>query len=228
MAEDMLMPRWRKEPEGQKTDRRSRKTRAALTEALLDLMAEKPLRSITVTELTRTADVNRATFYVHYQDVFDMFEHVKAEIFQICIDLIDSHAAEIAADDFEPLLLDLFEYSSTNENLLSLALSENGDGAMFSELTDVLHSRCIAAARPFDTLQRDSALKGVVRENEALCEQLCELQFQYIAGGVASILRSWLAGGRTIPAETMAKVTNRFIGNDNTELLQANILAATK
>ena len=51
-------------------DRRSRRTRNALTTALMALLKERPLKSITVTELAELADVNRATFYVHFQDVY--------------------------------------------------------------------------------------------------------------------------------------------------------------
>nr|WP_242619056.1 TetR/AcrR family transcriptional regulator [Actinomadura fibrosa] len=50
-------------------DRRARRTRAALRAALLDLIAERPLSRIAVSDVTRRADVNRSTFYEHYDDV---------------------------------------------------------------------------------------------------------------------------------------------------------------
>ncbi|KAA8821138.1 hypothetical protein [Bifidobacterium vespertilionis] len=43
-------------------DRRSRRTRAMLQNALVKLLETKPLNKISVMELTRLADVNRATF----------------------------------------------------------------------------------------------------------------------------------------------------------------------
>ena len=53
-------------------DRRVRRTRAQLRQALTALLREKDLKDITVRELTDRADVNRGTFYSHYQDVYDM------------------------------------------------------------------------------------------------------------------------------------------------------------
>ncbi|MCD8146392.1 MAG: TetR/AcrR family transcriptional regulator [Clostridiales bacterium] len=50
-------------------DRRQRKTRQAIQNALLSLMKEKPLSKITVSELAATADVNRKTFYNHYSNI---------------------------------------------------------------------------------------------------------------------------------------------------------------
>ena len=46
-------------------DRRVRRTRMRLQQAMLELLKEKDARSITVRELTERADVNRGTFYAH-------------------------------------------------------------------------------------------------------------------------------------------------------------------
>ena len=47
-------------------DRRVRRTRQRLKEALLELIAGQPYESITVEDITRRADVGRSTFYSHY------------------------------------------------------------------------------------------------------------------------------------------------------------------
>ena len=52
-----------------KTDRRVSKTRNAITNTLLKLMETKPITEITVSELTELADVNRKTFYNHYENI---------------------------------------------------------------------------------------------------------------------------------------------------------------
>lgn len=55
-------------------DERVRKTKQALTAALFDLLATQPIEAITVTALCRTAQVNRRTFYIHYDHVTDIFD----------------------------------------------------------------------------------------------------------------------------------------------------------
>ena len=49
--------------EERKDDRRVRRTRAQLRRALTELLQEKSIDSLSVTELTSRADVNRGTFY---------------------------------------------------------------------------------------------------------------------------------------------------------------------
>lgn len=52
----------------QKDDRRSRRTRTLLGNALIELMQEKHFESITVQDILDRADVGRSTFYLHYTD----------------------------------------------------------------------------------------------------------------------------------------------------------------
>lgn len=53
-------------------DRWVRRTRAALTQALIELVLEKRYRSITVQDLLDRADVGRSTFYSHYRGKDDL------------------------------------------------------------------------------------------------------------------------------------------------------------
>lgn len=56
-----------------KKDLRVIKTKAHLQEALLQLLKEKALDKITISELCKRANVNRGTFYLHYQDIPELF-----------------------------------------------------------------------------------------------------------------------------------------------------------
>lgn len=71
-----------------KNDLRIIKTKQALEEALLALLQEKPLKSISITEICRLANINRGTFYLHYGQIEDLFEEYYREIMK---DLSDSY-----------------------------------------------------------------------------------------------------------------------------------------
>ena len=64
-------------------DRRIKRTKRFLSMALVELLAEKPVNEITVKELTERSDVNRATFYRHYRDIYDMLRQMEQELFKI-------------------------------------------------------------------------------------------------------------------------------------------------
>ena len=54
-------------------DMRVIKTVSAIENALFELLRTKPLGRITVTELARTAQINKGTFYLHYMDISDLY-----------------------------------------------------------------------------------------------------------------------------------------------------------
>ena len=68
--------------ETKKEDRRVRRTKKLLTQALTQLLQQKQVNEITVKELTDLADMNRGTFYLYYKDIFDMIEKIEDELFE--------------------------------------------------------------------------------------------------------------------------------------------------
>lgn len=54
-------------------DRRFRKNKQAIQRAYIDLIVEKGYQGITVTDVANRADINRMTFYAHYETVEDIF-----------------------------------------------------------------------------------------------------------------------------------------------------------
>lgn len=63
-------------------DLRVKKTRNSIVNAFLQIRAKKPLERITVKELADLAEINKATFYLHYKDIYDLSEQLENELFE--------------------------------------------------------------------------------------------------------------------------------------------------
>jgi AcrR family transcriptional regulator len=61
-------------------DRRPAKTKKAIRLALFELLDKKELDKITITELTKNADISRKTFYIHYKKIEDVLEEAELEL----------------------------------------------------------------------------------------------------------------------------------------------------
>jgi len=61
-------------------DIRVQKTKAAIRTAFLQLRREKQLEQITVKELSQLARISKATFYLHYRDIYDLNEQLQQEV----------------------------------------------------------------------------------------------------------------------------------------------------
>ncbi|MDO4337142.1 MAG: TetR/AcrR family transcriptional regulator [Eubacteriales bacterium] len=60
-------------------DLRVVRTKRSIINAFIELRAKKPLEKITVKELADLAFINKATFYQHYQDIYDLAETLENE-----------------------------------------------------------------------------------------------------------------------------------------------------
>ena len=69
--------------ERKQEDRRTRYSKRVIREALYELMRERPLNKITVTQICETADVNRSTFYAYYTDIYDLHTSIIREFYAL-------------------------------------------------------------------------------------------------------------------------------------------------
>ena len=63
----------------QKSDLRVTKTRRPIKAAFLELVQSKPGQKITVTELAKRAEISKGTFYLHYLDIYNLYNQMVEE-----------------------------------------------------------------------------------------------------------------------------------------------------
>jgi len=65
-----------------RVDPRVRRTRELIVRAFNELVAEKGHTGLTVREIAGRATINRATFYAHFADQYELFDYVVSEAFR--------------------------------------------------------------------------------------------------------------------------------------------------
>lgn len=63
-------------------DLRKQRTQKNIIDAFMNLRAKKRLEKITVTELSQLAMINKATFYQHYKDIYDLSDQLEKKAIQ--------------------------------------------------------------------------------------------------------------------------------------------------
>ena len=53
-----------------------------LENAFWELLSEREYRKITVTDICNTADLNRSTFYAHYEDAAQVLREIESDVMQ--------------------------------------------------------------------------------------------------------------------------------------------------
>lgn len=87
---------------------------------LCELLKEKEITEITIKELTDSVDLNRRTFYLHYQDIYDLFEHMEDDFIHDVISIFynafpfdNQQTLQLLFDELLHYVSDHFEISKT-------------------------------------------------------------------------------------------------------------------
>jgi AcrR family transcriptional regulator len=79
--EGRLVAQAHQEGSGKEARSRVRRTRGLLARAFNESMAEKGHAGLTVQEIAERATINRATFYAHFKDQYELSDYVVGEAF---------------------------------------------------------------------------------------------------------------------------------------------------
>lgn len=104
-------------------DLRMKKTLAAIRNAFIELRSHKPLEKITVKELTEKAEISKATFYLHYQDVYDLSSSIQEEVIDEVFSNIEN--PETILSDTEGFTRTLFYATSASKALVDIVFADN-------------------------------------------------------------------------------------------------------
>ena len=137
-------PRLQRRPQAapSEADPRVKRTRKLLQDALVELLGEKSFDAITVQDIAARATVNRATFYVHFVDKYDLFARFTREWFRNGLQQRLPRAATYSPDNVRLLslatmqaLADLNDHCRPTETLKPLIMA-----AVQEELAEVLRA----------------------------------------------------------------------------------------
>lgn len=175
-----------------KNNRRVRFTRSALREALIDLILEKPLVSITVKDICARADINRSTFYLHFKDVTDILRTTEDEI----IEHTPTHKRKFRdLQEIEGFFIDFLEQIRNNPRIMKVIqvlCSEQGDPYF---------------VRKLQTMTYKAFLDGWdMHMMPEMSEQRKLLVFSYTISGMVSMLSTWATRAQDTPTEQVVSL----------------------
>jgi AcrR family transcriptional regulator len=99
-------------PKEEKLDPRVKRTRNLILEAFGELLAEKNFEAISVQDITTKAEINRATFYTHFEDKYALLDYSTAQLFRQELEKRTLNACHYSLENLRILILTVCEFLS--------------------------------------------------------------------------------------------------------------------
>jgi len=185
--------------EKRKEDRRVRRSRKLLQNALIELLRKKPLAKIQVGEIVDLADVSRPTFYYHFETkeqlLFSYTDGIIDEVFEAVFSRTE------AGDtlDLYQFLVAFFEQLLRHKEVIKWVLQIDN--------TDYLYSHIL------------THLTKMIRENEKAFPRANHLPqddkfaLNYLAGGMFMLVKTWLDNDTQQSPRELAELTHMLMVN---------------
>ncbi len=117
-----------------KIDRRIKYTNMVLRQSLLDLMKVMPIEKITITRICQHADINRATFYMHYDSVRDLLDQIQNEYYNS----LQSSVKKLLNQNMNAsLLLGTFQELAVHSDLCKIMFGKYGDKEFLKKFKNI-------------------------------------------------------------------------------------------
>lgn len=164
-------------------NKKKRQSQEKITKVFLQLIQDKELESINVTDIVKLAKINRSTFYANYIDIYDLADKVKGKMWNDYLSLYPTERDEHKHSyDFLPLFKNVKENPIFYKTLFKL----NFD---FSDYYDIY-------------LETKEMLKfyGTTKN--------MDYHIEFFKAGITAIIKKWLNNDCKETPEEMVEIIN--------------------
>ncbi|MFD4704142.1 TetR/AcrR family transcriptional regulator [Gottfriedia sp. NPDC058432] len=168
-------------------DKRIRKSKKAIEDALISLMAENDFESITINSIAEKADVNRGTIYLHYKDKFDLLEQcIEREIKELLISCLPEGSGSFPS---KTPLLRTFIYLEKNSFFYHTLLTNTGVPTFRNQLLSVMKD----------------GMRDQLNLNELNQNMNKEFLIQFWSSATIGVIEWWITQSMPITAEEITE-----------------------
>ena len=176
----------------QELNRQALRSRAAIQEALIELLEEKPYQKITITEISEKSGLTRSTFYAHFETKDQLLDSVVNELLDEFFELL--YARSGINDDFERDLtinISFFEIWQKNPDVIKTLNSVDFDCRLVERLKAYWQKHADEVLNKFDPNRSP---------------QMTRYLNSFLAYSYVGILKQWLFEGMQPPPEVVGQL----------------------
>jgi AcrR family transcriptional regulator len=179
-----------------KMDIRTKFTKKALKDSLIELMKTIPIQNIPVKAIYAGAEVSRSTFYTYYDNQYDLLEDIQNEIFDNFEAGYGKHLTETAWRESSSNFEEALRYIADNHDSIQVVLGENGDINFQKKLIEK------------HIIDMKKMMKRIL--DKSTDEKIERSYSVFIMNGSLALLQDWIKHGMDIPIPKMVKLCSRI------------------
>lgn len=152
------------------------RSRKMIRQAFVELLQEKPIEKITVTDIVTRADINRGTFYAHYQDTRAVIEQIENEIIEKMVEFLSEFRYKNFFQNPLPLLEKISNYLEEDVEFYRILINSNGAEQFLLKLKKIFVRH----------MESDSDIPEEIKHTSTFL-----VRTHFFAGGLVNLYQVW-------------------------------------
>ncbi len=181
------------------------RSRKMIRESFLELLKEKDISKITVTDIVNKADLNRSTFYAHYIDIRAITEEMENEVIDKILEILKNFEFKSFFNNPTPLLLEVSRFLESNKDTYKILLKVNYAETFLKKLKKVFANYMMSATDIPEYL-KDS--------------KMVNLRISYFAGGIINMYQDWFNDNLNCSLNDIALEVSKLLTLEANELFE--------
>lgn len=175
-------------------DRRVKYTKRVIKKTLIELLQKKDINKITVSELCSICDINRATFYRYYIDIYDLLEKIEQDVISDLREMLVKYKDYPMKDVIKEYLKVFLE----NKDLVKIVFSNSKNIYFLNDFIAFIYENCKAMW---------------FKEINAKEEELKTLASVFVFNGILGVINYWVQNNFDEDIETLSDVIEKISYN---------------
>ena len=187
-------------------DRRARRSRKLLKESLLELMKRKSFSDISVRDVTDAADMNRATFYLHYSGTAELLQSVEEDLLSELQALVDAHMQEtFAVGSVAPVFEPVLDFAVEHRETCTILFASSEASGFFQAIQRLVHENGAPLVRTW------------FRPADP---RLTDYLLNFLAWGFIGLLSEWFEKDMALPKAELLAAAQRMADSASAGLFE--------
>lgn len=176
-------------------DRRNEKTEQLIKETFLNLLKKKNINEISVSEISRLANLGRGTFYLHYSNIYDLYENIEHDVILNIKNIFNSAFPTTNPKNSKKLIMSLVEYIEKNKELFKILVHSDPGNTMYKIKNNFYNN----------VFSENIVINSTMNNNFNKTESI------FVVSGITGVLERWIIDNFKIESKVIADMLNSII-----------------
>lgn len=163
--------------------------------ALLELLLDKPIDKVTVTEVVERAGVSRVTYYRSFYSLHEVIDEALEAIFSQVEEIVGQRTANPTPAERKALELATYRVLILYRDNVAL-LQPLLMGSLSFEVVERIYGLILRLA-PIEVLEREERAVSASLHPKSVAQ----MRRHFLAGGMTTVIVDWLRDGCVVPTE---------------------------